>query len=79
MLVNRARNEQFDQDGLYVAYSSTLSDPRSWSAPTKVLNRGGWYPQVIGLEPNDGTDKRAGRRARFFITGRSDHFIDFTR
>lgn len=79
MLVNRARNEQFDQDGLYVAYSPTLSDPRAWSAPTKVRNRSGWYPQVIGTEPNDGTDKRAGRRARFFITGRSDFFIEFTR
>ncbi len=79
MLVNRARNEQFDQDGLYVAYSSTLSDPRSWSAPTKVWHRGGWYPQVIGLEPGEGTDKRAGQRARFFITGRSNHFIEFIR
>ena len=79
MLVNRARNEQFDQDGLYVAYSATLADPHSWSPPTKVLQRGGWYPQVIGIEPNEGTDKTAGRRARFFVTGRSNHFIEFTR
>jgi hypothetical protein len=79
MLVNRARNEKFDQDGFYLSYTTTLSDPRSWSAPRKLMSGGGWYPQVIGLEPNEGTDKRAGRRARFFITGRSEHFIEFTR
>jgi hypothetical protein len=45
----------------------------------EVLNAGGWYSQVVGLEPQDGTDKRAGRRARFFVTGRSDHYIEFSR
>jgi hypothetical protein len=79
MLVNRTRNEKFDLDGHYVAFTPTMSDPASWSRPVEVLNAGGWYSQVVGLEPQDGTDKRAGRRARFFVTGRSDHFIEFSK
>jgi hypothetical protein len=43
------------------------------------MNDGEWYPQVIGLESGSGTDRLAGKRARLFILGRSDHFIDFER
>lgn len=78
MLVNRARDEQYNQDGIYVAFAATLASPRGWSAPVKLLNGGGWYPQVAGLEPG-GTDKLAGRRARFFLTGSSAHYIEFER
>ncbi|MGE3579318.1 MAG: hypothetical protein AB7I25_12745 [Vicinamibacterales bacterium] len=78
MLLNRAKNEAFANEGLYVSFSPVLDDPRAWSAPRKILNGGGWYPQVAGLEPG-GTDKLAGQRARFFITGRSDYFIEFQR
>jgi hypothetical protein len=79
MLLNRARNERFDQDGIYISYSLTLSDPRRWSTPRKLLNGGGWYPQVVGLEAGEGTDKRAGQHARFYLTGKSDFFIEFSR
>lgn len=79
MLVNRARDERFNQDGLYVSFAESLADPRAWSAPKEVLNGGGWYPQVMGLEPGEGTDRRAGRQARFFVTGKSEHYIEFTR
>ena len=77
--MNRARNESFDQDGIYISYSPTLSDPGSWSAPFKFLSGGGWYPQIVGLEPGEGTDKRAGQRARFYLTGKSNFFIEFAR
>lgn len=79
MLVNRTRNKRFDLDGHYVAFAGALADPASWSQPVKLLNGGGWYSQVVGLEPHDGTDKHAGRRARFFVTGRSDHYVEFSR
>jgi hypothetical protein len=79
MLVNRARDETFNQDGIYVSFAPSLADPLAWSSPTEVLNGGGWYGQVAGLEPGDGTDRRAGRQARFFVTGRSDHVIEFQR
>lgn len=79
MLLNRARDEYFNNEGIYVAFARSLSDPRGWSAPRKLLNGGGWYPQVAGIEPAVGTDKDAGSRARFFLTGRSEYFIEFTR
>jgi hypothetical protein len=78
MLINRASDETFGMDGIYVAFSKTLADPADWSAPRKILNHGGWYAQVVGLE-HDGTDKVAGRRARLFYDGRSEYFIDFER
>jgi hypothetical protein len=37
------------------------------------------YPQVIGLQPSEGTDKEAGERARFFMSGVSQHEIVFER
>jgi hypothetical protein len=79
MFLNRAENESFDNEGLYVSYAGTLRDPRAWSTPRKVMDGGGWYPQVVGLEPNIGTDKVAGQRARFLVTGRSDWMIEFER
>ena len=45
----------------------------------RILSGGGWYPQVIGDEPGVGTDRVAGKRARLFITGRSDRYIEFER
>ncbi len=78
MLLNRAKNEQFDNEGLYVSYSAALGDPHAWSAPQKLMNGGGWYPQVAGLEAG-GTDREAGQRARFFVTGRSTSYIEFSR
>ena len=65
MLLNRARDEAFNNEGIYVSYAKTLDDPRAWSVPKKLMNGGGWYPQVAGLEPVTGTDKQAGQRARF--------------
>ena len=78
MLLNRAKDEQYGQEGIYVAFSTTLADPRVWSTPVKLLNGGGWYPQVAGLD-DGGTDRLAGQRARLFITGRSSHVVVFSR
>lgn len=78
MLLNRAKNENFDQEGTYVSFASRLEDPRAWSTPVRVMTGGRWYPQVIGLEEG-GTDKTAGEYARFFMSGRSDHLIRFVR
>jgi hypothetical protein len=79
MLLGRARDEQFNQDGTYVSFSRTLADPSQWTAPKEVLDGGGWYPQVVGTELSTGTDRVAGRRARLFITGRSEHIVEFER
>jgi hypothetical protein len=77
MLLNRTRDEGFRNEGIYVSYARELTDPRGWSAPRKLMNGGGWYPQVAGLSAGSGTDKQAGQRARLFVTGRSEYYIEF--
>ena len=79
MLLNRAKDDSFGQEGIYVSYSPTLDDPRAWTAPVKILNGGRWYPQVVGLDDGMGTDKVAGEWARFFMQGTSNHLIHFIR
>jgi hypothetical protein len=79
MLLNRADDETWSQEGIYVSFNRRLDDPSSWSAPQKILDRGRWYPQVVGIELGRGTDGWAGRLARFFMSGRSDYVIEFER
>jgi hypothetical protein len=79
MLLNRAKNTNYDQEGIYIAFSPRLDDPRLWSPPVKILNGGNWYPQVISEDDGVGTDKVAGEWARFFMAGTSQHLIHFTR
>ena len=79
MLLNRSRDDQFSNEGIYVSFSPTLDDPRRWSTPHKLMNGGSWYPQAVGLDAGSGTDRLAGQRARFFLTGKSEHFIEFER
>jgi hypothetical protein len=79
MLLNHARSTAWHQEGIYVAFAKTLTDPEGWSSPRRLIAGGQWYPQVIGLEPGAGTDKVAGEFARFFMGGRSQYFIQFSR
>ncbi len=76
MLLNRAKDEQFGQEGIYVSFAPSLDNPALWSPPRRILEGGRWYPQVFGLDPTEGTDKFAGARARFFMGGVSDHLIE---
>jgi hypothetical protein len=79
MLLNRAKDESYGQEGIYVSYAPRLDDPRLWSTPVKIFNGGKWYPQIIGAVAADGTDKQAGASARFFMSGRSESTITFVR
>ena len=79
MLLNRSKDENYSQEGIYVSYSPTLGDPAQWTPPVKILNGGKWYPQVVGSSPGTGTDKVAGAAARFFMSGKSDWMINFVR
>jgi hypothetical protein len=78
MLLNRTKDEQFTQEGIYVAFSATLDDPTAWTAPVKIVDGGSWYPQVMGVETGEGSDKQAGSRPRFFMGGKSSQFIEFS-
>ncbi|MPY90594.1 MAG: hypothetical protein GEU99_22065 [Luteitalea sp.] len=82
MLLNRAIDKDWKQEGIYITYNSDLSRPGDWTAPKKILDREeivavpkmgpGWYPQVIGLDKDEReTDKLAGRVARLFVHGKS--------
>jgi hypothetical protein len=77
MLLNRTKDEQFSQEGIYVSFAARLDDTAAWTTPAKILNGGTWYPQVIGIEAGEGSDKQAGARARLFMGGRSTQFIEF--
>jgi hypothetical protein len=79
MLLNRAKDVQYRQEGIYVSFGSSLADPRGWSVPTKILNGGQWYPQVLGLTQGSGTDKSADEWARLYMMGASQHLLRFLR
>jgi hypothetical protein len=79
MLLNRAKDESYSQEGIYVSYAPRLDDPGLWTVPQKILNGGKWYPQVIGSSAGSGSDKLAGASARFFMSGRSEWFINFAK
>lgn len=79
MLLNRAEDASWRQEGIYVSFAPQLEDPSGWSTPKKLLDGGRWYPQVIGTEPDTGSDRVAGQVARFFVNGRSEHLVRFRR
>jgi hypothetical protein len=64
------------QEGVYVSFNSTLSDPKGWTAPVKILDGVFWYPQVLGLGRNE-TDTLASRIARLYVYGVSDWQLIF--
>ena len=78
MLLNRAKDVDYRQEGIYVSFAPSLDNPQQWSPPAKILNGGSWYPQVIGFDEG-GTDKTAGEWARFFMMGTSQQLIHFIR
>ncbi len=79
MLLNRAVDSSWTQEGIYIAFSPVLHDPSQWTTPLKILEGGPWYPQVLGLEKDTGTDKVAGSVARLFLRGQSDYYLVFKR
>ncbi|MGQ9651216.1 MAG: hypothetical protein ACUVXJ_13985 [Phycisphaerae bacterium] len=88
ILMNRAIDSKWAQEGIYVTFCPDLSDPNGWATPVKVFDGRGfapkqnnwWYPQVIGIDASrKETDKLAGRVARFFIRGKSAWEIVFLR
>jgi hypothetical protein len=67
---------RYPQDGIFIAYSGDLANPKGWSAPVRLISDPGWYPEVIGLDTN-GSDRLAGQTARFYIAGESHWQIVF--
>lgn len=81
MLLNRAVDRHWKQEGVYVSFNRNPGNPAGWTAPRKILDGlrpDEWYPSVMGLE-RGGTDKLAGRTARLFVRGLSRWEIRFLR
>ncbi len=79
MLLNHVQGGRyFHQEGIWIAFNSSLADPAGWTEPRRIVKNGFWYPQVIGLGADDG-DTRADSVARFFIAGVSEWEIRFGR
>ena len=77
MLLNRACcTPGWPQEGVYISFNPGLSNPGNWTAPKRILDAYGWYPQVLGFGP-EGTDKFAGKRSRLYVGGMSDWVIEF--
>lgn len=81
ILLNRAKDRRWSQEGLYVSFNVDLNKPRAWSPPLKIpvgQQELAWYPQVVGLDKSRReTDKLAGRVARLFVRGQSRWEIVF--
>jgi hypothetical protein len=58
------------QEGIYASFNDNLSNIHGWSKPEKILDDTGWYPQILGLGPDE-TDSIAGDKARLYIYGHS--------
>jgi len=83
ILLNRARDKDWTQEGIYLSFNAALADPAGWAQPVKILDaaeleKSKWYPQVMGMDKaNHHTDKLAGRTARLFVAGVSKWEVVF--
>ncbi len=83
MLLNRAKDKNWAQEGIYISFNPELSKPSEWTKPVKILDaaeleKSKWYPQVVGTDSaKHETDKLAGRTARLFVAGLSKWEIEF--
>ena len=85
MLLNRAKDKDWAQEGIYASFNPDLGAPAGWTQPVKILDaadleKSKWYPQVVGIDTSrDETDKLAGKVARLFAAGVSKWEITFVR
>ncbi|MBN2270861.1 MAG: exo-alpha-sialidase [Sedimentisphaerales bacterium] len=83
VLLNRAKDKDWSQEGIYISFNSDLSKPEGWTKPAKILDaseleKSKWYPQVVGTDiTKRETDKLAGQIARLFVAGVSKWEITF--
>jgi hypothetical protein len=75
MLLNRAKDANWTQEGIYVSFNRDLANPAGWTAPRKILDitrADGWYPVAVGTDKaKRETDKLCGKSVRLFVRGES--------
>jgi hypothetical protein len=79
ILMNHAVDPSWKQEGIYISLTDDIADPTSWSEPQRLLETGGWYPQVVGDPARRETERAAGEETRLFIHGISKHRLRFSR
>ena len=85
MVLNRAKDKDWTQDGIYISFNKDIGNPDGWTKPVKILDaseleKSKWYPQVMGVDAaKKETDKLAGRKARLFVSGVSKWEMVFLR
>ena len=86
ILMNRAVDPVWKQEGIYITFNPDLAHPENWSEPSRLdLMLDGpihmqFYPQVFGTDSKAReTDKLAGKTARLFVAGHSKWEIQFHR
>jgi hypothetical protein len=80
ILLNRAIDRRWKQEGIYLSLSPDLADPNNWTEPMKILGEGGWYPQVVGLNyARRETEREASALARLYIHGDSKFTMRFSK
>lgn len=78
ILMNRAIDPRWKQEGIYLSLTPDLADPQSWTPPVKILNEPGWYPQVISTDlTRQDSDREIGANGRIFLHGESKYVIRF--
>jgi hypothetical protein len=84
MMMNRSCCEPgWPQAGIDITFNDDLANPYGWKQPrallypTDILVYPGYYPQVLGLDPEN-TDALAGERARLYLMGVSEWEIVFS-
>jgi hypothetical protein len=77
VLLNRTRDADWTQEGVYLFFAGDLSRPDTFTTPRKIKDGGEWYVQVIGDAEIQGTDSLAGKSARFFQKGKSEFRLVF--
>ncbi|MGH9840882.1 MAG: hypothetical protein ACREEM_19075 [Blastocatellia bacterium] len=78
IVMNRAIDTYWLQEGIYISFNADIADPRAWSDPDRlpIDPQARAYPQIIGLEKGE-TDKLLGRYGRLFLLGVSNWLIEF--
>jgi hypothetical protein len=83
ILLNRAIDSNWKQEGVYVTFNTDLARPDKWTAPKKILESQGadrWYPVAFGTHAaQKETDKLVGRTARLFLRGQSRWELEFVK
>jgi hypothetical protein len=60
ILMNRAIDPRWKQDGIYISFTPDLSDPNSWTEPLRILEEKAGIRRWLGSIERQETEREAG-------------------